>query len=63
MRRIGVLHALDENDPVAKTLVLHTPFLVLIRKDEYSRRKDEYLRPISHAGRTGHHGRINFWMR
>ena len=37
---------------------LHAPSLVLIRKDEYPRRKDEYSRPISHAGRTGHHGRI-----
>ena len=37
---------------------LHAPSLVLIRKDEYSRRKDEYFRPISYVGRTGHHGRI-----
>ena len=36
---------------------LHAPSLVLIRKDEYSRRKDEYFRPISYVGRTGHHGR------
>jgi hypothetical protein len=37
---------------------LHAPSLVLIRKDEYSRRKDEYFRPISYVGRTEHHRRI-----